>query len=53
MTNVVERERGYGGQFNLRAIAENIEPLVAFPNLSTLWKQPVLFIGGGDSNYIT
>ena len=38
---------------NLDTIAASIQSLKDFPHFETTYDNPTLFIGGGDSNYIT
>ncbi|KAF7267464.1 sn-1-specific diacylglycerol lipase ABHD11 isoform X2 [Rhynchophorus ferrugineus] len=54
LTNLVQSTDGsYTWRFNLRALLENFDGLASFPHLHNVnFQKPVLFIGGGKSDYI-
>ena len=53
ITNVVNKENGYGWQVNIDAIGKNLTQLVSFPSVQTKFEKETLFVGGGYSTHIT
>lgn len=43
----------FGWRFNVKALLENTDYILSFPNVhNSVYKGPVLFIGGGKSDHI-
>ncbi|XP_048413472.1 protein ABHD11 [Stegostoma tigrinum] len=53
LTNLVQRDGRYVWRVNLEAIANQMDCLLNFPNFSSPYTAPTLFLGGGDSPYIS
>ena len=49
---VVERDKKYQWKFNVDAIADNLDKLVAFPDIGKTFEGETIFIGGENSNHI-
>jgi len=53
LQNLVSRDGGYAWRINLNAIANAMEQLTGFPDVTGLeYIGPSLFVSGGDSDYI-
>uniref|UniRef100_H3B128 sn-1-specific diacylglycerol lipase ABHD11 n=2 Tax=Latimeria chalumnae TaxID=7897 RepID=H3B128_LATCH len=53
LTNLVYRDGQYVWRVNLDAIDNHLDDLVSFPEFSTAYCGSTLFLGGGDSPYIS
>ena len=52
LMGVVEKDKKYQWKFNVDAIADNLDKLVAFPDLGKTFEGETIFIGGENSNHI-
>ncbi|MBN3289797.1 ABHDB protein, partial [Polypterus senegalus] len=53
LTNLIEENGLYIWRVNLDAITKNLDSLLGFPELDTSYSGPTLFLGGGNSPYIS
>uniref|UniRef100_UPI00398E7105 sn-1-specific diacylglycerol lipase ABHD11 isoform X2 n=1 Tax=Pristiophorus japonicus TaxID=55135 RepID=UPI00398E7105 len=53
LTNLVTRDGRYIWRVNLEAIANHLDYLLSFPEFNTPYTAPTLFLGGGNSPYIS
>ncbi|XP_055333247.1 protein ABHD11-like [Paramacrobiotus metropolitanus] len=53
VTNLADHNGKIGWRINLKALSDNTENIMEFPVFHNFYGGPVLFIGGGNSNYIT
>ncbi|XP_062868008.1 sn-1-specific diacylglycerol lipase ABHD11 [Trichomycterus rosablanca] len=53
LTNLVEQNGHYEWRVNLEAISNHLEDLMGFPEFSTTYEGPTLFLGGSSSAYIS
>jgi len=53
LQNLVSRDRGYAWRINLDAIANGMEQLTGFPDVTGFeYDGPALFVSGADSDYV-
>jgi len=52
LSNLYKQHEQYQWQFNLSAIAQNLQAISDFPSQKGVFEQPVLFLGGAASDYI-
>lgn len=53
LTNLVEQNGNYAWRVNLEAISAHLNELMSFPNFSSVYEGPTLFLGGASSAYIS
>ncbi|XP_051891608.1 protein ABHD11 isoform X2 [Pristis pectinata] len=53
LTNLVERNGQYIWRVNIEAVANNLDYLLGFPEFNTPFTAPTIFLGGGNSPYIS
>ncbi|KAF5906995.1 protein ABHD11, partial [Clarias magur] len=52
LTNLVEQNGHYAWRINLEAISNHLMDLMGFPEFSTTYDGPTLFLGGSNSEYL-
>ncbi|XP_041052531.1 protein ABHD11 [Carcharodon carcharias] len=53
LTNLVERDGRYIWRVNLEAVANHMDYIMTFPKFNTPYTAPTVFLGGGNSPYIS
>ncbi|GCB63134.1 sn-1-specific diacylglycerol lipase ABHD11 [Scyliorhinus torazame] len=53
LTNLVERDGQYVWRVNLEAVANHMDYIMTFPKFNTSYTAPTVFLGGGNSPYIS
>ncbi|XP_038669867.1 protein ABHD11 isoform X2 [Scyliorhinus canicula] len=53
LTNLVERDGQYVWRVNLEAVANHMDYILTFPKFNTPYTAPTVFLGGGNSPYIS
>ncbi|KAK6473363.1 protein ABHD11 [Huso huso] len=53
LTNLIEQDGHYTWRVNLDAIIKHLDNIMSFPDFDTSYLGPTLFLGGGNSPYIS
>ncbi|XP_029029499.1 protein ABHD11 [Betta splendens] len=53
LTNLVEQNGHYAWRVNLEAISAHLDDIMSFPNFTSTYDGPTLFLGGASSAYIS
>lgn len=53
LTNLVEQNGHYAWRVNLDAISAHLDDIMSFPDFSSTYEGPTLFLGGASSAYIS